>query len=85
MTNFVQREQYRFLQDQLIDFVTNETFDVMIKKFNTMQIECVTKEQLQRSEEEMRKEVDDKLILKLSISDFNEELTKFDTEIHDKF
>lgn len=85
MSNFVQREQYRFLQDQMIDFVTNDTFDVMIKKFNALDRQFASKNEAEKLEKELRKEMDDKLLMKLSIADFNEELTKYDAEIQEKF
>jgi hypothetical protein len=32
MSNYVQRELFRGLQDQLVDFVTNDTLDVVVKR-----------------------------------------------------
>jgi hypothetical protein len=72
MTNYVQKELFRGLQDQLVDFVTNETLDIVVKKVTSQDGKFISKFEITERFDEIVKEFDQKLQEKLFISDFND-------------
>ena len=80
MSNYVQKELFRGLQDQLVDFVTNDSLDVVLKRITTQDGKFMTKHEIYERFDDTVKQIDMKLQEKLSITDFNDALKDYDSK-----
>jgi hypothetical protein len=67
-----------------VDFVTNDTLDLVIKRITTQDGKFMAKWEVNERLDEVIKEIDNKISEKLNINDFNEALKDYDNEVQEK-
>jgi hypothetical protein len=76
--NYVPKDMFRAVQDSLIDFATNETTDVILRRIAKLDEKFLTISEFNVLTDELKLQLDEKLDAKLSITDFNDNMANMD-------
>ena len=69
---------FRAVQDSLIDFATNETTDVILRRIAKLDEKFLTISEFNVLTDELKLQLDEKFDTKLSITDFNDNMANMD-------
>ena len=75
---------FRAVQDSLIDYATVETTDVILRRIAKLDEKFLTIADYQMYTDELKLNLDEKFDTKLSITDFNENITQLEDDMGQK-
>ena len=84
LINYVGKDMFRAVQDSLIDFATVETTDVILRRIAKLDEKFLTIDDYHMHTDELKLNLDEKFDTKLSITDFNENMTHMETDMGER-
>lgn len=84
LINYVGKDMFRAVQDSLIDFATVETTDVILRRIAKLDDKFLTISDYHMHTDELKLNLDEKFDTKLSITDFNENITQIEEDMGQK-